>query len=256
MKSIIIDDDINACDILAEQIVSTCDDLQLIGQTTNPKKGIGLIHNLKPDLVFLDIEMPEIDGFELLDLLPERNFWVVFTTSHAEYAIKALKMHALDYLLKPILTEDLHSLKNQLKAMQMLSPRSKHSIWSAREESYTRINSLKWDEGIGSLTVAHAKGLKIIRFSELCYIKANGPYCEFCLKDEMVLASRPMKYFEDLLPAQKFVKIHRSTIINMDFLSEYLVDDVPYAVMANGHRLEVAHRRRDDFMARLRNCIN
>ena len=99
-----------------------------------------------------------------------------------------------------------------------------------------------------SITVAHAKGLKIIRFSRLICLKAKGPYCEFCLEGENFVASKSMKYFEELLPPHTFIKVHKSSIINLNFLEGYIVEDAGYALMTNGDRLEISRRRRDGFL--------
>jgi len=252
LKCLIVDDDCHTSRLLADQIADTCPDLNLLANTTDPYMGKELIERFQPDVVFLDIHMPGMTGFELLDSLSKRDFWVVFITSYAQYAIRALKMQALDYLLKPIDLSDLREIQHKLVGLTQ-APTPLKQLRIGQRAALERLpGSLNARGEQTYITVAHSKGMKVIRFAELLYLKANGPYCEFCMEGEKFMASKGMKYFEELLPDTQFFKIHKSYIINMDYLKEYLFDDVPYALMTNGHRLEIARRRRDKFLQALR----
>lgn len=252
LKCLIVDDDRHTSRLLADQITDTCPGLCLLANTTDPFMGKELIEHFSPDVVFLDIHMPGMTGFELLDSLRKRDFWVVFITSYTQYAIRALKMQALDYLLKPIDIGDLRQIQKKLLGLTQQTQQLDQLRIGQRAALERLPGSLNARGEQAYLTVAHAKGLKVIRFSELLYLKANGPYCEFCMEGEKFVASKGMKYFEELLPDTQFFKIHKSYIINMDYLKEYLFDDVPYALMTNGHQLEIARRRKEKFLQALR----
>jgi len=210
----------------------------------------------QPQVVFMDVQMPKMNGFELLEALPHQSFWVVFVTSYSEYAIRALKLNALDYLIKPVKTSDFTSIATRIGHLHN-QPSAERKLWfTNHQRSLSRLpTELNNPESPTSITVAHAKGLKVIRLSELLYLKAGGSYCSFHLAAETFVASKSMRHFEDLLPKEDFIKVHKSAIVNIRFVKEYIVEDVGYAVMTNSDKLEISRRRKEQFVQTLRNML-
>ena len=233
LRIIIIDDEPMGINILNVLLDRTDIDLQIIGTTTNPEKGIELINTLHPNLVFLDINMPKIDGFELLDRLNYKNFKLVFTTAHREYAIKAIKNKAFDYLLKPIdYTDLLACVENCLNEITDAVPFSKNKTM---------------------LELSVGDGIIFIKQSSIYRIEADGSYAIIYYNDgKKHIASRNLKYLEALLDNTLFFRCHQSHIINLKEVVKLITSDGTFVKLSNDELIEVGKMQKDGLLERLK----
>ncbi len=197
-KVIIVDDEKLAVAGLEKLISKHCPDLQVIASCTTFKESLKAINTLKPDIVFLDIEMPQANGFELLDLLTYKNFKLIFTTAYANYAIKAIKAHASDYLLKPI---DPEELKKAVEAIESVNP----AITDAEQ-----------------LIINTQDSIFYVKQQEIMYLKSDGNYTTIKTKSgKTIKVSQTLKKIEDKLRTENFLRIHHSYIVNTTEIVEY-----------------------------------
>jgi two-component system LytT family response regulator len=212
------------------------DRLNVVGIARNALEAIARIQELKPSLVFLDVEMPNGDGFEVLKCIPEKAFSVIFVTSHSEYAIKAIKHSAFDYLLKPIDLEELDtSLNNVLN----------------RNQRYQRES-----ERAHIISVPQQDGMLFLPLDKVTRIDADGNYSIFrMLDDQKIMASRNLKNVEADLD-DRFFRAHISHIVNMNFVTRIFQEDGFRVQMQDGSDVPLAKRRKEEFLARINSFID
>lgn len=243
MKAIIIDDEPKARQVLEILITENCPELEIVATAEDLLTGIERIKELQPEIVFLDIEMPEHSGLEILDLMDgEVNFKIIFTTAYNNYAIDAFKLSAIDYLLKPLRPEKLKDAVNKavknVKSGQ-INERLAELRQSLKDESFTKIG------------LPYAEGIRFVEFKNIISIKASGMYTEFSLKTEkMILVSKPLKHFTDTLEKlPNFYKPHRSYLINLHHIKEYIRSEGGYIVMENDIQVQLSKDKREEFLA-------
>jgi two-component system LytT family response regulator len=208
-------------------------------------QGLNAIQQHKPGLVFLDIEMPDKTGFELLNSLPEINFDIIFTTAYNQYAIKAIRFSALDYLLKPV---DLDELKGALARVYR-----KHLKKEQRENIDMLMNNIRSSQpNFSRITLSTQDGLVILHIDEIIYCEASGTYTFFYLKNkEKIVVSKTLKEYEDLLKDHHFFRAHNSFLINLNEVKKYIKGDGGSVIMSNGDEVFVSKRRKEEFLASL-----
>ena len=240
MKAVIIENEEDAISLLATLIDEYLPHIKIVGTGGTVKEGIAIIKDQKPDLIFLDISLDDGDGFEILDHLESNYFNVIFTTAYDEYAIKAFKYNAVDYLLKPFSIEDLINAVNkvsEIEEKELLVKRVKHLI--------------KHLQGIssGKIPFHTSDGISIYHIKHIVRIEADRSYC-FLHTDEgkKIMLSRPMKEISEILPENIFFKVHKSHIINLNFVSQYIKEDGGRVMMNNGDHVPVSRRRKEDFL--------
>lgn len=240
LKAVLIDDDESNLSSLSEKISNHCKQVQIIDCCDNPEDGIRIIDELKPDLVFLDIEMPQMNGFVMLQQLTYKNFELIFVTAYDHYAIKAIRSCALDYLVKPVEIEEL-----------------KRAVARAEEKKKQPPSSSQLDLLIGHLqkkqtkllTIPTSDGLQFINIENIIYLEASDNYSNIYLStNQKYLVSRTLKDFEELLPADIFIRIHHSTIVNKFYVDKYIRGEGGQVVMRNGNVLDVSKRKKSDFL--------
>jgi two-component system LytT family response regulator len=228
---IIIDDEpigINTLKVLIDRLNFN---IKIVAEATDPFKGIELIENYKPDIVFLDISMLKIDGFELLERLKYKNFKLIFTTAHQEYALKAIKNKAYDYLLKPI---DIEDLEICLQAILNQTP-----------------TSIPKSKTILELPVNN--GIIFIKQQNIVRLEAYGSYANIYLNDKSkYTASKNLKYFEAFLDETIFYRCHLSNIINLNEVQKLVSEDGYYALMSDQSLVEITKKNKDEFINRLK----
>ena len=239
LKVIIIDDEEDAI-IALKSIIEISDDYKIIGQSTDPFKGLELILQKKPDVVFLDIEMPRMNGFQLLESISNIDFAIIFSTAYEQYAIKAIKSNAVDYILKPVsVTEVLNALekvKNRKKTSQEQSGKTKKLLSEVNSSNSNRIK------------IPTVKGFEFIEIDQLVYFEADGSYTTAFFKDSSkIVISKTIKQIESLFDQNKFFRIHRSYLINMDFIRRF---DREKNTITLDNQIEVplSRRRYNDFI--------
>ena len=220
MKAIIIDDIQAAVDALASDVADYCPQLELVGFANSVVSGAKLIKEQKPELIFLDIEMDDGDGFDLLDIIGEHRAHVIFTTGSKEYAIKAFKYEAVDYLLKPIDPDDLIAAVARVKVPIKASEQTKIALHTAEEIYYAEIESI-------------------------IYCRASGNYTQFVFDDrKKILVTKTLKEFEKALPPDIFVRTHQSYLVNINHVKSFLKEDGGYLLVSNQDRIPVSVRKK------------
>ena len=240
MKVVIIDDELDAIYTLELIIHQFIPELQIVGKFSNPEKAIQEISTLKPDIVFLDINMPQMTGFELLQNIENINFHIVFTTAYNEYAIKAYKYNAFDYLLKPIDIDELKITVKRIKSKQKL----KKIDISDLSQILERINKQKDDK----ICISTSEGLYFLKPSEIIYLIASGPYTKIIKKDgDILFVSKSLKELEDVF-IDNFYRVHNSYTINLQFVKLLNKKKDWNLVMENGDLIPIARRKRNEIV--------
>lgn len=241
LNAILIDDEENSLSALKEKLQSYCPSINIIGLCSSAGKGAEMIDALKPDIVFLDIEMPVANGFVMLQQLKYRNFELVFTTAYDHYAIRAIRYSALDYLVKPI---DIEDLKLAVARAEEKKNKDRHNpqIELLLEQM---IDSKKQYE---KLAIATAEGLQFLKVEDILYLEASVNYTHIFCGTHKYTASRTLKDFEDLLPPSIFLRIHNSYIVNKNFIEKYIRGEGGQVVLSNGTMLDVSKRKKAEFL--------
>jgi two-component system LytT family response regulator len=248
LKAIIIDDEQNARELLQVILQDYCADVEVVAMAADLPSGVKLIREHQPDLVFLDIEMPEYSGLQLFDFLKENeaDFQLIFATAYAEYALKAFELSAVDYLLKPLRPNQVQQAVE--KAISAKERASVSERFQALQENL-RSNVLK------RIGLPVSDGVSFYPLEKLMFFQADGMYCKvFIDGEEPQLISKPIKHFADLLAGHpSFFRPHRSYFINLNFMKQYLRTDGGYILMDNGEQVPIARERKNDFQEILNN---
>ena len=238
MKTVLIDDELNALEALEWKLNRYVEDLEII-KCNSPLQGIEIIEKEKPDLVFLDIEMPEMDGFELLKQLNYKGFQLIFTTAHDEFALKAIKVSAIDYLLKPVDKDELITAIEKVKASQKDS-----KLEDKLESLFTNINT-KSDK----INIAADGKVYLLEKDDVIMLKSDKSYTTVFLKDDRsILVSKTLKEVEKKFNFQQFFRVHNSYLINVNHVKEYLKSDGGELVMSNGMRAGISRNKKTELL--------
>ena len=242
LTAIIIDDESNSRNALRQKLSNYCPDVMIIAECENGEEGIKNIDEKKPDIVFLDVEMPRMNGFTMLQQLQNKNFEVIFITAYDHYAIKAIKFSALDYLLKPVEVEDLKT------AVEKVTQKRKQPAANNQVELLLQ-NLLDEKKEHQRIAISSMEGLLFVPTEDIIYLEANSNYTSFFLTgNRKIIATKTLKDFEELLPASIFIRIHHSYLINKNGVEKYIRGDGGQVLMKNGVMLDVARRKKDEFM--------
>ena len=240
IKAILVDDDESNLSSLTEKLNRHCPQVDIIGKFNNSKAAKEIIEHLKPDLVFLDIEMPMMNGFVLLQQLAYRDFELIFVTAYDHYAIKAIKFSALDYLVKPVEADE-------LKAAVLRAGENRH-LHSSKLQLELLLEQLhkRHPKRIGIPT---AEGLQFINIQDIVYLEGSNNYTNiYEYSNQKTLVCRTLKDFEEMLPENSFLRIHHSHIINKNYVEKYIRGEGGQAVMKNGVVLDIAKRKKSEFL--------
>lgn len=252
--ALIIDDEAPARENLSMLIQDFCPEIEVIGTASNINEARQKIESLKPGIVFLDIRMPSgSEGFDLLDSIPKKDFHVIFVTAFKDYAIKAFNANAIHYVLKPVDIDDLkEAVKKAVESIE-LTDKNPEAYNTYLDTLKNLSQSLSKNKQTGKITVSHSKGIKIIDEDTILYIEADSN-CSvlYFIDSTKYLDTRTLGIYEEILSSDKFFRIHKSLIINLTYLSEYIHEDGYFAILKNGTRLPVARNRVQDFLARIK----
>lgn len=242
LTAIIIDDETSSRSSLKQKLANHCPDIEIIGECENGEAGIKMLTNNYPDIVFLDVEMPRMNGFSMLQKLPNKNFEVIFITAYDHYAIKAIKFSALDYLVKPVAIEDLKL------ALEKASQKRKKEIGNQRLELLLQ-NLLTDKNEVQRIAIPSMEGLQFVETGQIIYLEAQSNYtCFHLVNASKVTVAKTLKDFEELLPASMFMRIHHSYIINKTLVKRYIKGEGGQVVMNDDTVLDVARRKKEEFM--------
>lgn len=240
IRAIIVDDESSAIRSLKWEIEKFCHGIEVSNFYTNPIDAIEGINLLKPDCVFLDIEMPEMDGFRLLRHLQYRDFELVFTTAYDNYAIKAFKQEAIDYLLKPVDTDDLLAAVEKIrqkKAKNLIGEQLKKMIANLRPREDHKI------------PLSFANKTLYVNTGDITYCKSDGNYTEVNLRDgQQEVISKKLKDVEELIGSMNFVRVHHSYLVNIDYIREYIKIDGQYLILEDGSNIPVSRSKKADLL--------
>lgn len=241
LRAILIDDEENSLNALQQKIIQHCPFVEIIAACTLPLDAVDKINSLKPDIVFLDIEMPGMNGFNLLQQVSYKNFEPVFVTAYDHYAVRAIRFSALDYLVKPV---DIDELKATVA--RAFEKKNSHLPNQRLELLLDHLSNPK--KHFKRIAIPSHEGLHFIKVSDIVYLEANINYTHIYLADHKYVVSRTIKDFEELLPPETFIRIHNSFIINKDFLEKYIRGEGGQVVLSTGVTLDVAKRKKTDFL--------
>jgi two-component system, LytTR family, response regulator len=217
-------------------------DMEIMAMCENGLEAAKAVDKFKPDLVFLDIEMPVMNGFVMLQQLTYKNFELIFTTAYDHYAIKAIRYSALDYLVKPIEIEDLKA------AVGKAEEKRNHSYPNPQIELLVE-QLVNKKSTFSRIAIPTTEGLQFIKTGDIVYLEASINYTHiYCEGGKKFVVSRTLKDFEDMLPAEIFLRIHNSYIINKNFAEKYIRGDGGQVVLSNGVTLDVAKRKKSEFL--------
>ena len=239
IKAIIIDDEMHCRKTLAMMLKQYCPDVQIMEECSNAETGIKAIEKRIPDLVFLDIEMPGVNGFEMLEQLTEISFAVVFTTSHDQYAVKAFRFYALDYLLKPVEPKELIASVHKVQTQKQLpSPEQFEMLLnklSSREDVFPKI------------PIPTADGFELVPIDEVLFCEAHDNYTYFSLRNKKkIVACRMLKEVEEQLnDFPFFVRVHHSYIVNLKEVKKYVRGEGGYVIMSDESSVNVSRSRKE-----------
>ena len=242
IKTIIIDDDEFCCFQLQDVNAKYKLGLEVAAVCHSGQEGLLAIAEHKPDLVLLDVEMPGMNGFEMIRKLPAVNFDIIFTTSYEHYAIRAIRFSALDYLVKPIdpnvLQDAISRLKDKITRKQNI------------EQKPLEIMGIPAEKKLNNLAIPTMEGLLFVGLQDIVRCESDDKYTKIFLADKkMILASRTLGDFETILEPHSFFRIHKSYLVNLKHLKKYLKGEGGQVIMTDGSTLDVSRRKKDELMA-------
>lgn len=243
MKVIIIDDEPKARKLLSVLLIENCKEINCILEAEDLISGVELIKKEKPSIVYLDIEMPEHSGLEILDFIDKKdiNFEIIFTTAYSEFAIKAFQLSAIDYILKPLQGVTVKSATE--KAIEQIG---KSNVAIQLEELKKSLKSSNFDK----IGLPFADGFKFVSIHEIIIFEADGMYTKVStINDKEILVCKPLRHFVDTLNnIPNFYKPHRSYLINLKFIKEYIKKDGGYIVMDNDSHVSLSVDKKEEFL--------
>ena len=237
LRSIIIEDELQNLERLSNLLISYCPNVEVLGNAANVKTSFNLIEHTKPDLIFLDIQLSDGTAFDLLNYFDRISFKIIFITAFQEFALKAFRFSALDYLLKPVDPEEL--VEAVSKAQTQIESEVKLQVNNA--------SSLMANKEFKKIVLKDFENIYLIKLSDISYCSADGNYTKFHLiSDKPILISKPIKDYEAMLKDSGFFRIHRSFLINLDYFKRYEKSEGGKVILSNNTILPVALGRKND----------
>ena len=244
-KVLIIDDENRTRELIARMIDSFGFDVQTIPEGENVQSGIAAIKKHKPDIVFLDIQMPDGTGFDVIRSIEDKNFEVIFITAHEEFAIKAIKFSALDYLLKPVDTSELKVAME--KALVAIDEGNEHTQYDALQKNIQPNEKRR-------LVLKTQESVHVVELDQIIRCEADRNYTSFfLLNNKKILVSKTLKEYETLLSGHNFLRVQQSHLVNIDYVDRYDKKNGGAVVMKDGSEVPLSPAKRDLFFKRLEN---
>lgn len=241
IKAILIDDEPQCIETLSLMLKMHTPEINVVDTCNSGEEGIRAIQELQPDLVFLDIEMPRMNGFEMLEKLNPLSFKVVFTTAYNQFAIKAFRYSALNYLLKPIDPDDLKSTVTRMKELRNDN---------VKEQLDILLQGIRDTGKPQRIALSTGDGMVFVNTPEIMYCQSESNYTNVILvTGEKYLLAKSLKEFEDTLSGNDFYRIHNSYLVNLNQVKRFVRGDGGYVIMNDGTQITIARARREDFFA-------
>ncbi|MCB9082262.1 MAG: response regulator transcription factor [Lewinellaceae bacterium] len=245
MKAILVDDERYCTELLASLLAKHCPEIETIAEFNDPVAAVSFIQHSPPDLLFLDIEMPRLNGFDLLERCRPVTFPVIFTTAYNQYALRAIKISALDYLLKPI---DVDELKLAVEKAQ------EQPAHPADWKQYELMESTRQhtQEPPKTIALSTLDGLTFVQVADIIYCQSDGSYTKlFFTQGDPLLLSKSIKEVGEILITCGFMRVHHSYLINFDHIRKYIRGEGGEVIMRNGHNVPVARSKKAEFLERI-----
>ncbi|HDK42346.1 MAG TPA: response regulator transcription factor [Candidatus Pacearchaeota archaeon] len=238
LTAIIVDDELHGRENLKHIIETYCPEIEILGLANSVIRAKELVSQVNPEVVFLDINMPVLDGFDFLEEYDERNFMVVFVSAHKEFGINAVKAGAVDYILKPISIKELKQTVKKLLSLKQKAIR----VEPAQETS--------------KLVIPSSHGFNILIIDDIIRLEADGCYTTITTNDgKNIIVSRTLKDFEDTLSKDKFFRTHKSHLINLKYIKDYSNLSGNNVTMTNGSKVEISRRKAPDFIKKVKSFL-
>jgi len=244
IRVIIVDDEPYCCDALSILLERYCPQVEVTGRFHSAAEALEPIRQQRPQLLFLDIEMPRMNGFELLEKIKDISFELIFTTSYDQYAIKAIRFSALDYLLKPIDREEL------INSLQKVEQRLRSPLPQQIDLLFEKLQHPA--HVFSKIAIPTMEGLQMVAVASIIHCASDSNYTILTLKDQpRVIASRTLKEIEELLEEYSFLRVHHSSVVNLNEVSKYVRGEGGYLVMSDGSAVNVSRSRKEGLLRRL-----
>lgn len=242
-KVLIVDDEAAARELLAELINNYCKTLDIVGQVASVKEALNAVEQTAPDLVFLDVEMPEANGFELLKLVPNPTFEVIFTTAYNQYAVQAIRFSALDFLQKPLSAEELISAVSRFESSRA------EAATNELQKISVLLNNVREEKGVDKLVVPEPSGFTVVNVNDILYLQSEKSYTDIILQNEgRITSSKPIRHYEELLPKASFYRISQSFIVKLEAIKRYRKGEGGVIELTNGFEIDVPRRKKQEFL--------
>ena len=241
LKTILIDDELSSLQNLLQKLQEFCPAVKVVPTAERPEDAVLLINRHKPDVVFLDIEMPRMNGFKMLEEFKEIDFEIIFITAYNHYAINAIRISAFDYLVKPVAIEDLQQTTERLGNFSLKKTREradllKHNLANPKSQE-------------DNIAIPTNDGLEFIQIKHIIRIESSSNYSKIILQNgHNMLVTRQLKDFEELLQDYRFYRVHHSHLVNLNFISKYVRGDGGQITMRNGDIIDVSRRKKEVFL--------
>ena len=244
--AVLIDDEPGALAVMQLLLQKHCIQVNIVGKTSNSAAGADLIRSKKPDIVFLDIEMPQLNGFQLLEQLEDVNFHLIFTTAYDQYAVQAFRYSAVDYLLKPIVPED---LVNAMTRLEQRTTGNREQIQVLEQN----IQSIRNHQVPDRITLPHTRGYLFQKVADIIYCEAHNTYTKFFIEGkDPLLISKSLGDVEEMLNGGPFFRTHRQYLVNIQKITELLRTDGGFLLMSNGQEIPIVRTRRQELLDMMR----
>ncbi len=241
ISAILIDDELSSLQNLQQKLIEFCPDVKVIATTQKPEDAILLIQQHKPDVIFLDIEMPRMNGFRMLDEINEFDFEIIFTTAYNHYAVDAIRMSAFDYLMKPIAIKDLQNAIERLAKRQQLQTKDKLGVLKNSLQ-----NTKSQEEKI---ILPTSEGMEFIAINTILHIESSSNYSKiYFVGGKSILVTKLLKDFEEILLPYRFYRIHNSHLINLKYIEKYIRTDGGQVLLSNGTIIDISRRKKEEFL--------
>lgn len=248
MKVIIIDDEEPARNNLKQIIKDNFKDVLIIGEADSVKTGVKILSKITPDVLFLDVNLMDGSGFNILEQINKNkiDFHVIFITAYDTYAIKAFQFNALDYILKPI---EINQLKKALEKAQNLS----NDMFISKKEFEIIINNYEENDNNKKLAIRETNKISFVPLKDIVRCQADINYTRLFFKDGSTkVVSKSLKIYENQLPDSMFYRVHQSDIINLNYVKEFVKNDGGYLILHDGTEIKISRRRKTDFLQMLK----
>jgi two-component system LytT family response regulator len=246
MRALLIDDETDSLESLSAELQVFCPEVEIVGTCNDPRQGLSSIRELKPDLIFLDIEMPHLNAFELLEQLEPIGFDVIFVTAYDEYAVKAFEFNAVDYLLKPVLQSKL------IQAVQKVADKNSHHLRPQQLQALINNMNLQSRQEMENIALPTSEGFDFVPINDIRYLQSDNNYTWVHLvTQQKYLVTRTLKDVASMMSFPRFFRVHQSYCVNLNHVKKYVRGQGGYLVLKDGTQIPVSRANKEPLLALL-----